>query len=389
MEMVSLARALNSMAGELQQRDDERERLLQVERERAENAGLLEAIQEHAQVYLAYLDTDLTYVRVNNAYCERAGMSMADLIGRHYEEIVESPEAVAAVKQVWKTGEVVRFAELAWEPKRRPGRTSYWDWAAAPVRDEHGSIYGVVVSIVDATEQVRAREERLAAERMRAEMAETVAAEINHRMKNNLMLLASVLQMQLANQPPGSQAAAQVRDAIGRISSLSVVHEHLYEGQPGQVELSDVMKRIGEIVVSTFSKGKARLSVSGDVIYASSKVGAVIAMVANELVTNAIKHGATDDGNLEIDVSLSRQSGKLRLTVWNTGNEVEAGFDVMKQHGLGLRLVHGVITGQLGGTFVMSPHNRGTLAEAIIDLRVLEAGSSAQIRDAGAEASGE
>jgi PAS domain S-box-containing protein len=387
-EMVSLARALNFMAGELQQRDDEREQLLRVERERAENAGLLEAIQEHAQVYLAYLDTDLTYVRVNNAYCERAGMSRADLIGRHYEEIAESPEAAAALRQVREAGEVIRFAELAWESKQRPGFISYWDWAAAPVRDEHGSIYGIVVSVVDVTEHVRAREERLAAERMRAEVAETVAAEINHRMKNNLMLLASVLQMQLANQPPGSQAAAQLRDAIGRISSLSVVHEHLYEGQPGQVELTDVMKRIGEIVVSTFSKGTAKLSVSGDVVYASSKAGAVIAMVANELITNAIKHGATDDGDLEIDVNLLRQSGKLRLTVWNAGNEVDPRFDVLKQHGLGLRLVHGVITGQLGGTFVMVPHNRGTLAEAIIDLRVLESDSSAQARDAGVTASG-
>jgi two-component sensor histidine kinase len=177
-----------------------------------------------------------------------------------------------------------------------------------------------------------------------------------------------------------------LKDAIGRISSLSVVHEHLYEGQPGQVELTDVLKRVGDIVATTFSTGTAKLSVSGDVIYASSKVGAVIAMVANELVTNAIKHGATDGGDLEIDVNLSRQSGKLRLTVWNAGNEVEPGFEVLKQHGLGLRLVHGVITGQLGGTFVMIPHNGGTRAEVIIDARMLESDSSAQARDAGVTA---
>jgi PAS domain S-box-containing protein len=381
-EMVSLARALNQMAGELHLRDQERERLLQVERERAENASLLEAIQEHAQVYLAYLDLDLRCVRVNNAYCERTGLTREQLIGRPCEEVFGQPQVVDALKRVRDTGEAARLPELVPHLTQFPGSVFYWDWAAAPVRDEYGSVYGIVVSAVDVSEQVRAREERVAAERMRAEFAETVASEINHRMKNNLVLLSSVLQMQLATQPPGSPAAAQLRDAITRISSISVVHEHLYADQPGMVELKDILGRIGEIATGIFSRGDVEFSVTGDTVYASSKVGTTIATVANELITNAIKHGAPEaDGRLRISVDLSRQRDKLRLAVWNSQNPIPPGFDVSKQQGMGLRLVDGVVSGQLKGTFVLSPYNDGTLAEVMLDARMLDTDAGVRGRD--------
>jgi PAS domain S-box-containing protein len=371
-EMANLAHALNQMAGQLQDREKEHERLLHAERERAESASLLEAIQEHAQVYLAYIDLDLKYVRVNNPYCERTGLTREQIIGRCYEEVAGTPEIMACLERVRDSGEVAHLPEVARAFKLHQGQTSYWDWTAAPVRDEQGSVYGIVVSAVDVTDLVRAREERLAAERMRAEVAETVASEINHRMKNNLVLLSSVLQMQLATQPPESHAAAQLRDAITRISSLSVVHEHLYEGQPGTVELRDVLARVGEVATNTLSQGGLEFRVNGDRVYVASKAGTTIATVANELITNAIKHGGPGkDGKPAIRVDISRQDNKLKIAVWNSGTPLPGGFDLKKQQGIGLRLIDGVVTGQLGGTFVMFSRDDGTTAEVIIDTEAL------------------
>jgi len=372
-EMANLAQALNQMAGQLQDREREQERLLQVERERAMNASLLEAIQEHAQVYLAYIDLDLRYVRVNNPYCERTGLTREQIIGRSYEDVAGTPEIMACLERVRDNGDVAHLPEVARAFRSHQEEAFYWDWTAAPVRDEHGSTYGIVVSAVDVTELVRAREERLAAERMRAEVAETVAAEINHRMKNNLVLLSSVLQMQLATQPPESQAAAQLRDAITRISSLSVVHEHLYEGQPGTVELRDILTRVGEIATNTLSQGGHEFRVSGDRVYVASKAGTTIATVANELITNAIKHGGPGRGGKStIHVDISKQEDKLKIAVWNSGTPLPDKFDVRSQQGMGLRLIDGVVTGQLGGAFVMFPRDDGTMAEVMIDIQVLE-----------------
>jgi PAS domain S-box-containing protein len=387
-EMVNLAQALNQMAGQLQDREREHERLLQVERERAVNASLLEAIQEHAQVYLAYIDLDLRYVRVNSPYCERTGLTREQIIGRSYEEVAGTPEIMACLERIRDGGDVAHLPEVTRAARLHPEQTSYWDWTAAPVRDEHGSTYGIVVSAVDVTELVRAREERLATERMRAEVAETVASEINHRMKNNLMLLSSVLQMQLAGQSPGSQAAAQLRDAITRISSLSVVHEHLYQGQPGRVELRDVLTRIGEVATNTLSQEGLEFRVSGDRVYVTSKTGTTIATVANELITNAIKHGGPGrDGKPAIHVDISRQGDTLKIAVWNSGTPLPDEFDVKNQQGMGLRLVDGVVTGQLGGEFVMFPRDDGTTADVTMNMKVLEPGGTDSVarrpKDAG------
>ena len=92
-----------------------------------------------------------------------------------------------------------------------------------------------------------------------------------------------------------------------------------------------------------------------------------LAVVTNELMTNSLKYGApAEDGRLHIDVTVTREAGRLCISVWNSGNPVPEDFQVAAQDRMGLRLVGGIVA-QYGGAFDLRPFNGGTLAHVQVD----------------------
>jgi two-component sensor histidine kinase/PAS domain-containing protein len=251
--------------------------------------------------------------------------------------------------------------------------------------DDQGRPLGGFGTVQDRTERRRAEEEQarlrrelVRAERERAEIAERMTTEINHRMKNNLVLLSSILQMQMASLPPDSPAVDAIRQAISRISAISAVHEQLYREQPGAVELRDLLRRVGEISAQALTTGEAAISASGGPCYVSAKLGTTVAMLANELITNAVKYGAPgDDGKLAVQINVAGGEHDLTVTVWNSGNPLPDDFDLERHSGLGLSLVRSVIAQQLEGSFHIQPHAGGTLARIVLPGPALRASFAA------------
>ncbi len=241
---------------------------------------------------------------------------------------------------------------------------TYWNAAIVPVRNGEGEVEGVVMSATQITDQITTRERLLAAERTRTHMAESVAAETNHRMKNNLSLISGLLQLQLHHEPAGSPAAARARDAVGRICALAAVHEQLYTEQPGRVELSATLRRVAETNVRSLSGAEVALSFEGPEMHVSPRAGSVLAVMANEMITNALKHGGpAADGKRHLHFSLSLRGDRLLLALWNSGRPLPADFDAQGQPGLGLRLLYDLASSQLGGELSLRPEGQGTCCE--------------------------
>jgi two-component sensor histidine kinase len=219
---------------------------------------------------------------------------------------------------------------------------------------------------MDVTEQVRQREQLLETERTRARLAEALTSEIAHRTKNNLAIVAGLLQVQLGRESAASAPVALIRDAIARILSFSTMHEQMSERHSDAIELLDALRRIAETDGDTLSSGNVRIAVEGEPFECPSGVATNLCVVANELLTNAIKHGGTAEGPHHVEVRLGCEQGQLRLTVWSAGNPLAAEFDVRERSRMGLSLVRAVVE-QLGGSFSLSPDGGGTLACVLID----------------------
>lgn len=148
----------------------------ELERER----DILQAIMENTSAHLCYLDRQLNFVRVNSTYAAGSGHSAAELIGRNHFELFPNAENQAIFERVRETGEAIQYLAKPFEFSDQPWRgVTYWDWTLTPIKGVDGQVEGLVLSLVDVTEDVRARMriEELAEEaRRRADELDSVFA---------------------------------------------------------------------------------------------------------------------------------------------------------------------------------------------------------------------
>ncbi len=336
---------------------------------RVRHAHLLEAFIENAQGQMAYLDRDFRFIQANSAYVEGCGHTREELIGRNHFDLFPDAENEAIFARARETGEAVEFHEKPFVYVDQPERgVTYWNWRLVPIKGEEGSVEGLVFTLTDMTEFVRTREQLVAAESARADVAEILATEVDHRMKNNLAMVAGLLQMELAGRQIDDQAAALVGEAMARIQTIAEVHSQLYASKGESIDILGALRQIAEIARGALPRGNVEISVQGAPFVCHGGMATSFCVSANELLTNAIKHGAPGpDGVLRVKVDVAREKGKLTLSVWNSGNPVAKGLDPEKQATMGLRLIQEIATRQYQGSFTLVAQEGGTLATVVVD----------------------
>ena len=153
------------------QRQNARELAIAFERER----DTLETIMENTNAQIAYLDAQFNFVLVNSAYEKGSGHARAELIGRNHFELFPNAENEAIFRRVRDTGERVEFKAKPFEFVDQPWRgATYWDWTLTPIKDTPGHVIGLVLSLVDVTDSIRARQLSDALNSINAEINSTL-----------------------------------------------------------------------------------------------------------------------------------------------------------------------------------------------------------------------
>jgi PAS domain S-box-containing protein len=218
----------------------------------------------------------------------------------------------------------------------------------------------------DVTAIVEQRARLVAAERARADLAEHLNEEIDHRARNNLAMVSGLLQMQ-ALEEPNPEVAARLREAVVRICTFVDIHHRIYAAGAEEADLLEVIKQVATTVQAALSATAAEISVEGHSVLLPTRAVTNLAVLTNELITNALKHGGVGAGRaVQVKVQVARVDGEVRISVWNSGPPVPDGFDVAAQKGMGLRLVT-TFAEQYGGAFQMRPSEGGTVAELAVE----------------------
>ena len=124
-----------------------------------QDVAILEALLEHSENALVYLDCDFNFVRVNRAYAEMCRREPEDFVGRNHFELYPHEENQRIFQHVRDTRKPAIWREKPFVFPDAPERgITYWDWMLAPVSDAAGSVPGLVLSLVDVTNNVLARE---------------------------------------------------------------------------------------------------------------------------------------------------------------------------------------------------------------------------------------
>jgi PAS domain S-box-containing protein len=358
-------------------RVEQRLQVEEAERAWSGEAQLLSTILENTDNWFAYLDRELRFVRVNDAFGRGMGVPAGELIGRTFEEAFpKSADLRGFLKRARDSGTPQRFYGIPRRLEHRPERGRlFLHIALFPVKDEDGAVQGTVISILDVTRQTATRNRMLAAERARAELAEHLGDEINHRVKNNLAMVSGLLQMQmLASTNP--EVATALREAVARVQTFARLHEQMYAARGEEVEFLAVLRSIAEAARALYaSRGNVEVSVVGEEVPVSSRAATNLSVIANELLTNALKHGAPgEDGVLRVEAALRVVGEYLQLQVRNSGNPVPAGFDPQAKAKMGMRLVLDLVVTGYRGHVALRPADGGTAAQVTMDALALRRG---------------
>lgn len=146
--------------------------------------------------------------------------------------------------------------------------------------------------------------------------------EVNHRVKNSLQLVLSMLSLQGAGLRD-AKARELFAKAISRVTAIASVHEQLYQGRdPLTVDMHTYLTGLcGELARAGIDEASdARLSTEVDNLHLPTEQGVSIALIVNELVMNALKHARPAQGPSRIVVRLAHHGAdRARLTVRDNG----------------------------------------------------------------------
>ena len=191
--------------------------------------------------------------------------------------------------------------------------------------------------------------------------------EISHRVKNSLQIVSSMLHLQAISANDDSLIAQQLAEASSRVSAIGRAYERLaYDADFENIDLSAYLQAVCADAISAGSNCKLDFDgISG--IWLSADRAIPLALIVNELVTNAVKYAFLNRPTGHIYVHLVRQDANTALvSVRDDGVGLAADFDLTKSKGLGMQIVAALVK-QLGADITRTTQGEGN--EFVVSVR--------------------
>jgi two-component sensor histidine kinase len=211
--------------------------------------------------------------------------------------------------------------------------SDYWPKAELRAARMRASIIGLVRGYVTARS-------------LDAELREkdTLLREIHHRVKNNLQILSSLLALQ--GQEVDERTRQKLEQTAGRVRSMALVHQHLYSHDSlASIDFAAYLEALARDVAAAVGH-RAEIRFEGDAVHLSVDGAIPAGLILNELLTNAVQHGRSEDGVARVDVSLTSEPHRVVVHVRDRGTGMPS---APSGRGLGWHLVQ-ALTRQIRAT---------------------------------------
>jgi PAS domain S-box-containing protein len=287
--------------------------------------------------------TDYRFLEINPLFERMTGLQ--DAVGRTVRELVPGLESFWFERygQVARSGEAARFQHGSVPMKRM------FDVFALSLGGDR-----VGILFTDITERERqAQENQALTVRLRRAMQET-----HHRVKNNLQVIASLVEMQVDGM--SESAAAPLGRIKHHVQALSVIHDLLTQQvrENRHVEQPflgsrDVLETLLPLLQNTI--GSQRLKADIEDIPLPAHKASALALLVSECVSNAVKHTKG-----MIDITLKQEDARTaRLAICDDGDGFPPDFDPHRAANMGLQLIESTARWDLGGSVHYDNHSDG------------------------------
>ncbi|MBN1485267.1 MAG: GAF domain-containing protein [Chloroflexia bacterium] len=358
----------------------------------------LTTLQRVSAMVAGTLDLEETLALITEQSAKLGQADMAVVVEgrpiRHEPTVVASwglPEAPLADLQQWlERGEVYRQITTAGRPRLiladPEGELANWacrvDLTALlcmPMRSKEGLLGVICLHSIRpdgfSPEQVDllavfAEQAALAIENARLyselrrtlDLRSTMLQEMHHRVRNNLQAVASLLNMQM-RRLRDPQVKRYLAESASRIQSIAAVHDLLCQKVLGITTVQAIARGVLEVASAHLARPGLELQcriVEEPPLLIGSKEATLLALLVNELVSNAIDHGFAEQQEGTVIVDAYRSDGLAVLQVKDDGRGPTG--EVTEHSGLGLQIVQALATRDLGGTFSLQRDGDWTVA---------------------------
>lgn len=212
-----------------------------------------------------------------------------------------------------------------------------------PIETDEGTM--VLSAILDISDR------KLKEQKIEAALTEKniLLGEIHHRVKNNLQIVHSLLDLQSA-RIEDQNLLTILRDSQNRIHAMALIHQTLYQSNNfSKIDFSEVLHALVPTLVESYGMKQSQIHyrIDADPVFLSINASIPCGLIVNELITNSLKHAFTKDVGGTITVGLKAQGSDVVLIISDDGVGIPVGLDLKQSETLGLQLIT-LLAAQLG-----------------------------------------
>ncbi len=320
-------------------------------RERVEqHRNLIETIQEG--VWQLDLNNNTTYV--NQKMADMLGYTVAEMMGAHLFSFMDDQGIAKATSLLERRKKGIK-EQHDFEFITKNGARIYLLLETTPLLDQNGDYYGSLAAAMDITERKRAEGE---IQRQLIEK-ETLLKEVNHRIKNNMAQVESLLSLQ-ANATEDVNVRSALHDAMARVATTRTLYEKLLIGEVyDHVSMREYLEGIIDSLTEIFYNHSDVVIEKRITEFTLPPRDAIpIGIILNELLTNAFKYAFDDTSDGWILIQLEKTESRVTLTVQDDGVGFSRRMKTDQVTGFGSTIVS-MLAEQFRGSFLMDG-NGGT-----------------------------
>lgn len=258
---------------------------------------------------------------------------ITDVDGKRYPE---DALPFAVVKATLRPVRAVEHA-IEWPD----GRRRIVSINASPVFGDEGEFAGIVSVIQDITDRKEAERQREAD----LEAKQQLMRELNHRVKNNLSMVASLIDLKQQTLNP----SVDLSDIRSQVSTIAYLHEKLYEtDNVSTVQPGPYLEELLTEIFSFYQGPPVELTVDHADRSLPTNIATGLGLILNEIATNAMKHGFRENETPRFGVTLRREGSDFLVTTSQSGHPFPKEVTLDGAESSGLSLIE-VLASQFNG----------------------------------------
>lgn len=316
--------------------------------ELAEQRAFLRQVIDLNPNFVFAKDREGRFTLVNQATADAYGTSVEGLLGKTDADFNANKEEVESFRRA--DLEVMNTLTEKFIPEEvitdATGSVRWLQTIKRPILSPDGSSQQMLGIATDITERKQAVEQI----KTSLNEKEVLLKEIHHRVKNNMQVITSLLNLQ-ARTIGDSHALSVFQDSQNRVKSMALIHETLYQSKDlSRINFAEYLKKLVAHVSRSYHlrPEAVKINVKVDDVLLSIDTAVPCGLIINELASNALKYAFPSPRAGEINITFHRTDGRYVLCVSDTGVGLPKDFDPEVSKSLGMKLVH-MLTSQLSG----------------------------------------